>query len=233
MGKEQVSRRRDFQQDTGRDRLRQCRLDRGGPGDRPEDESDRLRSVFVRRARARSWRGEGRARRVVAPRRLHHAAHAADRPDPQHHQRGDAEADQKGRAADQLRARRTHRRSGFGGGAEVRPCRRRGDRRVRRRAGDAKPAVRLAQRSLHAAPRRFDAGGAGERRAPGRRANVGLSAPRRHFQRRQLSVDQCRRSAEAEAVRGAGGKARFVRGPAHRDRSPALPDHLRRAWWRR
>ena len=90
MGKEQVSRRRDFQQDAGRDRLRQCRLDRGRPGDRPEDESHRLRSVFVGRARARSRRGESRARRVVAPRRLHHAAHAADRPDPQHHQCGDA-----------------------------------------------------------------------------------------------------------------------------------------------
>ena len=79
---------------------------------RHEDEGDRLRSVSVRRARGRSRRRKGRARGVVAPRRFHHAAHAAHRQDPQHHQCRDARADQEGRAADQLRARRTGRRGG-------------------------------------------------------------------------------------------------------------------------
>ena len=52
MGEEQVSRRGDFRQDARRDRLRQYRLDRRRPRDRAEDESDRLRSVSVRRTRA-------------------------------------------------------------------------------------------------------------------------------------------------------------------------------------
>ena len=44
--------------------------------------------------------------------------------------------DQEGRAPDQLRARRTGRRGGTGGGAQIRPRRRRGYRRVRGGAGD-------------------------------------------------------------------------------------------------
>ena len=91
-----------------------------------------------------------------------------------------------------------------------------------------KPAVRAAERGLHAASRRLDLGGAGERRAAGRRADVGLSSPRRHLQRRQLPLDQRRGSAEAETLRGAGGKTRLVRRPAHRDRHQAGADLLRR-----
>ena len=77
VGKEQVSRRGDFRQDARRHRLRQYRLDRRRPRHRAEDEGDRLRSVSVRRARAQARRREGRARRAMAPRRLHHAAHPA------------------------------------------------------------------------------------------------------------------------------------------------------------
>ncbi len=54
---------------------------------RPEDEGDRLRSVPVAGARDRSRRREGRTRRLVPARRLHHAAHAAHRQDPQYHRR--------------------------------------------------------------------------------------------------------------------------------------------------
>ena len=134
MGEEQVSRRRDLRQDARHHRLRQYRLDRRRPRDRAEDEGDRLRSVSVRRARARSRRREGRARRAVAPRRFHHAAYAAHRQDPQHHQRRDARADQEGRAPDQLRARRTGRRGGAARGAQFGPRRRRGARRVSSRS---------------------------------------------------------------------------------------------------
>ena len=70
----------------------------------------------------------------VAARRLHHAAHPADRQDPQHHQCRDAGADEKGRAPDQLRARRTRRRSGPVRGAQIRPCGRRCHRCVQARS---------------------------------------------------------------------------------------------------
>ena len=59
-------------------------------GHRPAHEGDRLRSLPVARARRRSRRREGRARRLVQARRLHHPAHAAHRQDPQHHRRGRA-----------------------------------------------------------------------------------------------------------------------------------------------
>ena len=51
------------------------------------------------------------------PRRLHHPAHAADRPDPQHPVAPRTRQDQEGRAHHQLRPRRPGRRSG----AEGRP----------------------------------------------------------------------------------------------------------------
>ena len=143
---------------------------------RPQDEGDRLRSVPVGRARARSRRRKSRAGGPAAARRFHHAAHAADRQDPQHHQRGSAQADQKGRAAHQLRARRAGRR----GSACTTRCQ---SGHVAGAALDVfatepatrSAAVRAAERGLHAASRRIDHGGAGERRAPGRRADVGLS----------------------------------------------------------
>ena len=87
--------------------------------------------------------------------------------------------------------------------------------------------VRPAQRGLHAASRRLDHRGAGERRAAGRRADGGLSAARRHLQRGQLPLDHRRGGAETQALRGAGRKARLVRRPAHRDRHQQRADRLR------
>jgi D-3-phosphoglycerate dehydrogenase len=57
------------------------------------------------------------------------------------------------------------------------------------------------ERRLHAASRRFDQRGAGERRAAGRRADVGLPDEGRGLERHQHAVDHGRGSAEAEAVR--------------------------------
>ena len=145
----------------------------------------------------------------------------------------DAQADQEGRATDQLRTRRAGRRGRAGGGAQIRPRRRRRDRRVPRGAGDAESAVRPAERGLHAASRRFHHGSAGERGAAGRRSDVGLSVARRDFQRGEFSLDQRRGSAETEALRGARRKS-SARSPAssprpasHACRSPT------RAAWRR
>ena len=87
-------------------------------------------------------------------------------------------------------------------------------------------AVRPSQRDLHAASRRRHHRGAGERRAAGRRADVGLSVDRRDLQRGQLPVDHRGRGAEAEAVHRAGRKARLVRRPADRDRHREGADHL-------
>ena len=76
------------------------------------------------------------------------------------------------------------------------------------------------------ASRRLHHGSAGERRASGRRADVGLSPDRRDLERGEFSVDHGRRSAEAEAVHRTRRKARLVRGPAHRERDPEGRDHL-------
>ena len=65
VGEEPLHGRRDHRQDARRHRLRQYRLDRRRPRARPEDEGDRLRSVPVARARRRSRRREGRARRAA------------------------------------------------------------------------------------------------------------------------------------------------------------------------
>ena len=55
---------------------------------------------------------QGRARRAARPRRLHHAARADDRQDPQHPQRRSARQDEARRAHHQLRPRRSGRRGG-------------------------------------------------------------------------------------------------------------------------
>ena len=163
---------------------------------------------------------------AVQARRFHHAAHPAHRQDQEHRRRRVDRHDEEGRAHHQLRARRTGRRGGAAQGARFRTGRGRRLRRVRRGARDGESAVRPSQRGLHAASRRLDLGGAGERRAPGRRADVGLSAQWRDLQRGELSVDHGRGGAEAEAVRRAGGKARLVRRPAHRDRHLQGADRL-------
>ena len=139
-----------------------------------------------------------------------------------------ARQDQAGRADRQLRAR---------GGlvdeaaldrpARLRPCRRRGDRRARRRDGARFAADGAPEGRLHAASRRLDARGAGKRRAADRRADVGLPAARRHRQRRQRAVDDGGGGAEAEAVRRARRPARRVRRPARRRLDRERPHHLR------
>ena len=96
------------------------------------------------------------------------------------------------------------------------------------RAGDRKSAVRSAECGVHAASRRLHLGGAGKCRAAGRRADVGLSAARRHHQRHQLSLDQRGRSAEAQALHRAGRKARLLRRPVDRNRHQQGADRLRR-----
>ena len=82
----------------------------------------------------RSRRREGRVRRAARARRFHLAAHAADQRDEEHHLGRRDRENEEGRAPDQLRARRSGRRSRGQGRARLRPARRRGVRRVRRRA---------------------------------------------------------------------------------------------------
>ena len=135
VGKEPLHGRRAVRQDARPDRLRQYRLDRRRPRDRAEDASRRLRSLPVRKARARPRRRKGRTRRPARARRFHHAAHAADRSDAQHPLARGPRADASRRAHHQLRPRRPARRSGTGRRAEIRPRRRRRARRVRDRAG--------------------------------------------------------------------------------------------------
>jgi D-3-phosphoglycerate dehydrogenase len=67
----------------------------------------------------------------------------------------------------------------------------------------------------------------GERRAAGRRADVGLSVARRHFQRRQFPLDQRGRGAQAQAVHCARRKARLLRRPVDRKRHQQGADRLR------
>ena len=135
VGKEPLHGRRDHRQDARHHRLRQYRLDRRRARHRPEDARGRLRSVSVRRARRGARRREGRARRTLPPRRLHHPAHAADRQDPQHHRRGGDRQDEGRRAHHQLRPRRPRRRGGPRRGDQDRQGRRRRRRRVRHGAG--------------------------------------------------------------------------------------------------
>ena len=168
------------------------------------------------RPRGRAWRRQGRAGRASRPRRLHHAAYAADRPDPRHPQPRGAGEDEAGRAHRQLRARRADRRSGAEGGARQRPYRRRRARRVRRGAGQGQCAVRHARPHLHAAPRRLDHRGAGQCRDPDRRADERLPAARRNHQRSERAVALGRGSAAAQALHGARGKARAAGRPDRR-----------------
>ena len=166
------------------------------------------------------------ARRAARPRRLHHPAHAADRPDPQHPLARESGEDQEGRADHQLRARRADRRGGAQGGAGERPRRRRRARRVRRRAGQGQSPVRHARPGRDAASRRLDHRGAGQRRHPGRRADVGVPDPRR----RRPTRSTCPRSpprrrrgcrpymALAEKLGSLVGQLEGRRASAHLDR---------------
>ena len=158
-------------QDARHHRLRQYRRDRCRPRARRRDAGRRLRPVPVAGTRPRTRRRAGLARRALRPRRFHHAAHAADRRDAQHHRRPRARQDEARRAPHQLRARRARRRGRPRRRARQRPGRRRGDRCLRRGAGDAKPAVRARQFRRHAASRR--------RRPPRRRRTSRCRSPSR------------------------------------------------------
>ena len=82
-------------------------------------------------------------------------------------------------------------------------------------------AVRPSERRVHAASRRRDHRGAGERRAADRRADVGVPLARRDLQRGELPLDHRRGGAQAQALHRARREARLVRRPADRDRHQA------------
>ena len=186
-----------------------------------------LRSLPVGRAGDRARRREGRARRDPRACGHHHPAHAADAADARHSLGRGAGQDQARRADRQLRARRPRRRGGTPRPARLGPRRRRRHRRARRRDGARFAADGASQGRLHAAPRRLDPGGAGERRAADRRADVGLPFARRHRQCRQRPVDDGGGGAQAEAVRRARRPPRRVRRPAGSGLDRERAHHLR------
>ena len=102
----------------------------------------------------------------------------------------------------------------------------RGLRCVRRGAGGQQSLVRPRKRRLHPASRGRHQRGAGKCRLAGRRADVGLSDPRRHFQCREFPLHYGRRGAAPETLHRAGGKARLLRRPADRGRRAQAHHHL-------
>ena len=229
MGEEPLHGRRADRQDAGPDRRGQYRLHRRRPRARSEDEGARLRPVPDRRSRRDDRSEEGRPRHAAWRRGLHHAAHAADRPDARHIGRGGAGENEERRAHHQLRARRADRRGGAEGGARQGPCRRRGARRVRRGTGQGQPAVRHARPGRDAASRRVDDRGAGQRRHSGRRTDVGFPADGRRHQRAQRAVGQRRGGAAPQTLYGARRQDRRARGPAADGGACAASPSRRRA----
>jgi D-3-phosphoglycerate dehydrogenase / 2-oxoglutarate reductase len=73
----------------------------------------------------------------------------------------------------------------------------------------------------------FGHGGAGERRAPDRRADVELSAPGRDRERGQFPLDHGGRGAAPQTLRGARRKARLLPRPAHRGPDQGRPHRIR------
>ena len=128
-----------------------------------------------RRTRRRDRRREGGAERPSGARRLHHPARPDDGADQEHPVGRKYRQDQEGRAHHQLRPRRPRRRRCPAGGAGQWPCRRRRASTCSRGAGDGQSAVRPSERRGDAASGRLHQRSAGECRAPGRRADVGLS----------------------------------------------------------
>ena len=130
---------------------------------------------------------------LLAPRRLHHPAHAADRQDPQH-PIGRRRSPRPRRACASSIAPAA-------GWSTRRRCATRSTRAMSpappstcsSRSRQGQPAVRRSERRVHAASRRLHDGGAGERRAAGRRADVRLSAARRDHQRPELPLDHAPR----------------------------------------
>ena len=92
-------------------------------------------------------------------------------------------------------------------------------------------ALRGAEHRLHAAPRRRDQRGAGERRAAGRRADVGLPGRRRHRQCAQRAVGHRRGGADPEALDRARRDARQLRRAGDRAaRSPRSRSSTSARW---
>ena len=96
------------------------------------------------------------------------------------------------------------------------------------RAGEGEPALRRAEHRLHPAPRRGDQRGAGERRAAGRRADVGLPDGGRDRQRDQRALGHRRGGADPEALDRARRDARQLRRPGDRARDQGDRDRVRR-----
>src|ERR1700694_4883169 len=108
----------------------------------------------------------------------------------------------------ELRAARDSGRGAGGAGA---------GRRFFLRTRVRQSAVRPSQRGVHPTSGRLDHGGAGKRGAADRRANVGLSAARRHLQCGQLPLDHRRRGAAAQTLHQARRAARVPRRASHRE----------------
>ena len=120
-------------------------------------------------------------------------------------------------------------------GAPLRQGRRRGARRLRRRAV-LRPAARARQRRRHAAPRGVDGRGAGSRGRDRGRAGRRRARGRPRLERRQHPGGRRRRPRDARAVRAArlaarahrdGARGRLGRGD--RDHGARRPRRLRRA----
>ncbi len=210
LGEEASAGRRAVRQDPRRPRPGPHRRRGRPPGPGLSHAGDRLRSLSHARGGRASRRGERGARGPAGPQRLHHHPHPADGRHAASAGRGRAGADQAGRAAHQLRARRHHRRAGAGSRAAERSRGGSGARRVRAGAAAGRPsAAALRAGRGHAAPGGGDRRGA-DRRGPGHRRPGGRRAhPRRGGQRRQPAGDGRRHPQGAGAVR----RARRGHGP--------------------
>jgi len=223
MGEEQVPRRGDVQQDARHHRLGNIGSIVRRAARSAEDEGDRLRSVSVHRARARTSasRRSSSTRWLLAARRLHHPAYPAHRQDPQHHQRAVPRTGQEGRPADQ---------TALGASSSTRP------RSARRLNRDTSPAPRLdvfvaepatnnplfalAQRGLQrrtSAPSTREAQENVALQVAEQMSDYLLRAPSPtavNFP--SISAEE---APQAQAFRGVGRAARLVCRTAHRDRA--------------
>ncbi len=228
VGEEPLHGGRDHRQDARHHRLRQHRLDRRRAGDRPQDEGDRLRSLSSPTS-ARCSSASTRSSSTNCFRRADFITLHTPLTDKT---RNIIDAAAIAKMKKGVRIINCARgglvvEEDLADGDQERQGRRRRRRRLRHRAGRCEPAVRPAQRRLHAASRRGDHRGAGECRRPGRRADVRLPARRRGDQRPQHAVDHGRGGGAADALRPARRESRLLRRPAHRnDDRAASPSNM-------